>query len=65
MSEENEPNQDPPEEPPAELEGQTSINEHLVELGEKPVLKIEVREPTDEEISAFLTGETDRGQPEG
>lgn len=61
MNEENEPSQEPDEESPEELEGQTSINEHLVELGEKPVLKVEVREPTDEEISAFLTEETDRG----
>lgn len=37
MSEEPEPSQEPAE----ELDGQTSINEHLVELGEKPVLKIE------------------------
>ena len=49
------------DEPPAELEGQTSINDHLIAMGEKPVLNIVVAAPTDEEIAAFLDGEAGRG----
>lgn len=49
--------QESADEPSAELDGQLSINDYLIELGEEPVLKIVVAEPTDEEIAAFFEGE--------
>jgi hypothetical protein len=38
-----------------ELEGQTSINEELIRMGEKPVEEIVIAELTDEEIADFLS----------
>lgn len=46
-------------EPPDELDGQLSINDVLLELGEKPVLSIIESELSDEEIAAFFENETD------
>lgn len=52
--------QEPADEPSAELDGQLSINDYLIELGEEPVHKIVVAEPTDEEIAAFFEGEANK-----
>lgn len=38
-----------------ELEGQTSINEELIRMGEKPVEEMVIPELTDEEIEDFLS----------
>lgn len=42
---------------PAELDGQLSINDFLLELGEKPVPEVDGTTLTDEDIAAFLEGE--------
>ena len=38
-----------------ELEGQTSINDELIRMGEKPVEEMVIPELTDEEIEDFLS----------
>lgn len=47
-------------EQPAELEGQLSINDYLLELGESPVPDLAATKLTDEEIAAFLEGEANK-----
>ena len=41
---------------PAELDGQTSINDYLTPA--PAITPVELREPTDAELAAFLTAET-------
>lgn len=52
--------QESADEPPAELDGQLSINDYLLELGEKPVPDLDATTLTDEEIAAFFEGEANK-----
>lgn len=41
---------------PAQLDGQTSINDYLIPI--PAIIPVELREPTDVELANFMTAET-------